>query len=235
MKSSHHAAETPAFLYPVRILVKIRSAATVDPPFCMTIKAASNAISIGRIGPFFGLLPGVGWLESTSQHGQGGASSPAWCRTRTMKYTSSSMGLKWVACPEPELHALAQALETAYQRTLAHFPTNAAVRIDPVNGRDTLTLTGLDTLDEPPRVLHCARLSSRASPESISLRCSLKFTRARGLPMPSPISVKEPHGSGTCPSVCAGCCSPKPVISPRVPSRRRHRSGEPGDRPPRRG
>jgi hypothetical protein len=70
-----------------------------------------------------------------------------------MKYTSSSIDLKWVACPEPELHALAQALETAYQRTVAHFPTNAAVRIDPVKGRDTLTLTGLDTLDEPPRLL----------------------------------------------------------------------------------
>ena len=55
--------------------------------------------------------------------------------------------------PEPELHALAQTLEAAYQQTAAHFPTNAAVRIEPVKGRDTLTLTGLDKLDEPPSLL----------------------------------------------------------------------------------
>ncbi len=55
--------------------------------------------------------------------------------------------------PEPELHGLAQALETAYQRTAANFSTNAAVRIESVKGRDTLTLTGLDKLEEPPSLL----------------------------------------------------------------------------------
>ena len=58
--------------------------------------------------------------------------------------------------PEPDLQALAQQLDTAYQRTAANFPTNAAVRIEAVNGRDTLTLTGLDKLDEPPS-LHTLR------------------------------------------------------------------------------
>lgn len=52
--------------------------------------------------------------------------------------------------PEPELEALAHQLDAAYQRTAEHFPTNAAVRIEPVKGRDTITLTGLDKLDEPP-------------------------------------------------------------------------------------
>src|SRR5712691_4711768 len=52
--------------------------------------------------------------------------------------------------PEPELHALAQHLDEAYRRTAANFPTNAAVRVESVKGRDTLTLTGLDKLDEPP-------------------------------------------------------------------------------------
>jgi Tn3 transposase DDE domain len=55
--------------------------------------------------------------------------------------------------PEPELHALAQQLDTAYQRTVANFPTNAAVRVEPIHGRDTLTVTGLDKLDEPPSLL----------------------------------------------------------------------------------
>ena len=58
--------------------------------------------------------------------------------------------------PEPALQALAQQLDTAYQGPAANFPTNAAVRIEAVNGRDTLTLTGLDKLDEPPS-LHTLR------------------------------------------------------------------------------
>jgi hypothetical protein len=55
--------------------------------------------------------------------------------------------------PEPELESLAHQLDAAYRRTAAHFPTNAAVRIEPVKGRDTLTLTGLDKLDEPPSLI----------------------------------------------------------------------------------
>lgn len=55
--------------------------------------------------------------------------------------------------PEPELQALAEQLDSAYQRTAENFPTNSAVRIEPVKGRDTITLTGLDKLDEPPSLL----------------------------------------------------------------------------------
>jgi hypothetical protein len=51
--------------------------------------------------------------------------------------------------PEPELQTLAHQLDTTYHRTTANFPTNAAVRVEQVNGRDTLTLTGLDKLEEP--------------------------------------------------------------------------------------
>lgn len=55
--------------------------------------------------------------------------------------------------PEPELTALAEQLETAYQRTATNFSTNGAVRVEQVDGRDTLTVTGLDKLDEPPSLL----------------------------------------------------------------------------------
>jgi TnpA family transposase len=55
--------------------------------------------------------------------------------------------------PEPELASLAHQLDAAYQCTATNFPTNAAVRIEPVQGRDTLTLTGLDKLDEPPSLI----------------------------------------------------------------------------------
>jgi hypothetical protein len=55
--------------------------------------------------------------------------------------------------PESELQTLAQQLDTAYQHTATNFSTNAAVRIEQVKGRDTLTLTGLDKLDEPPSLI----------------------------------------------------------------------------------
>jgi TnpA family transposase len=55
--------------------------------------------------------------------------------------------------PEPELHTLAQQLEATYQRTAANFSTNDAVRVEQVKGRDTLTVTGLDKLEEPPSLL----------------------------------------------------------------------------------
>lgn len=50
---------------------------------------------------------------------------------------------------EPELQTFTQQLDAAYHNTATNFPTNAAVRIEHVKGRDTLTLTGLDKLDEP--------------------------------------------------------------------------------------
>ncbi|MEE9146074.1 MAG: Tn3 family transposase [Candidatus Tectomicrobia bacterium] len=55
--------------------------------------------------------------------------------------------------PEPELHALTQQLDAAYRRTAANFPGNAAVRVEQVKGRDTLTLTGLDKREEPPSLI----------------------------------------------------------------------------------
>jgi TnpA family transposase len=54
---------------------------------------------------------------------------------------------------EPELQTLTHQLDAAYQNTATNFPTNAAVRVEQVKGRDTLTLTGLDKLDEPPSLL----------------------------------------------------------------------------------
>jgi hypothetical protein len=55
--------------------------------------------------------------------------------------------------PEPELQALTQQLDDAYRRTAANFPSNSAVRMEQVKGRDTLTLTGLDKLEEPPSLI----------------------------------------------------------------------------------
>jgi TnpA family transposase len=74
------------------------------------------------------LLHGVGWEAVRSQV----------CRTLDLAPTA-----------EPELEALARQLHEAYHRVLAHLPANPDVQIAPVKGKDRLSLTGLDKLDEP--------------------------------------------------------------------------------------
>ena len=133
--------------------------------------------------------------------------------------------------PEPELHALAQQLDTAYQRTAANFPTNAAVRVEQVNGRDTLTLTGLDKLEEPASLRHTARPRARQAPTRwICLRCSSKSMRAPGSPMNLPISVKGQRGWQTFPiSLCAVLLAEacniglEPVVRSDIPALTRSR------------
>ena len=51
--------------------------------------------------------------------------------------------------PPPRLESLRRQLDEAYRRTADNLPANAAVRIETVAGRDALTLTPLDKLDEP--------------------------------------------------------------------------------------
>ena len=54
---------------------------------------------------------------------------------------------------EGELQALAGQLDEAFRRTATNLPTNTAVSIDPTQDRATLTLSGLDKDEEPPRLL----------------------------------------------------------------------------------
>lgn len=52
--------------------------------------------------------------------------------------------------PETELEALGRQVDDAYRRTAANLPTNTAVRLERDGNHPTLTLSGLDKLDEPP-------------------------------------------------------------------------------------
>jgi hypothetical protein len=80
--------------------------------------------------------------------------------------------------PEPELEALAHQLDTTYHRVAANCPTNAAVRVEQVEGRDTLTLTGLDKLEEPAS-LHALRAAILARLPHVDLPEVLLETHAR--------------------------------------------------------
>lgn len=53
----------------------------------------------------------------------------------------------------PELEKLKQQLDEAYQRTAKNLPNNEAVKIEVVKGKETLTISNLDKLDEPESLI----------------------------------------------------------------------------------
>lgn len=55
--------------------------------------------------------------------------------------------------PVEELNALRQQLDEAYSRTANNLPNNAAIRIEVTKGRETLTISNLDKLEEPDSYL----------------------------------------------------------------------------------
>ena len=78
------------------------------------------------------LLHGAGWEVLR----------PQICRTLDLASTA-----------EPALEKLSAQLNEAYHRVAANLSTNPDARIEQVNGKDRLTLTGLDKLDEPPSLI----------------------------------------------------------------------------------
>ena len=89
--------------------------------------------------------PSLRWGDPRAKLLQGDAwnsARPTVCRTLDLHPT-----------PQLELSALARQLDEAYRRTADNLPTNAAVRIEQVDGRDTIVLTGLDKLEEPPSLI----------------------------------------------------------------------------------
>jgi TnpA family transposase len=52
-----------------------------------------------------------------------------------------------------EIEALTRRLDETYRRTAANLPTNTAVRLETQDGRETITLTGLDKLEEPSSLI----------------------------------------------------------------------------------
>ena len=66
--------------------------------------------------------------------------------------------------PIAELEVLAQQLDEAYRQTAANFADNGWVRIDCVAGKETLVLTGLEKLDEPPSLVSLRTMVEKLLP-----------------------------------------------------------------------
>jgi len=91
------------------------------------------------------VAPSVRWGDPRAKLLQGAAwaaARPQICRT-----------LGWSRDPQAELATLGRQLDDAYQRMATNLPTNTAVRVVQVAGRDTIVLTPLDLLPEPASLI----------------------------------------------------------------------------------
>lgn len=88
------------------------------------------------------ITPSIRWSNPHAKLLQGRdweSARPQVCRALNLQPT-----------PEAELSKLKQQLKEAFHRTANNLPSNAAVRVEPnKKGRDTLTVTNLDKLEEP--------------------------------------------------------------------------------------
>jgi TnpA family transposase len=85
---------------------------------------------------------------------------PAWQAARP----SVLRTLGWTRDAAAELRQFGQQLDAAYRRTAQNLPTNAALRLECVGGRETLVLTGLDRVEEPPSLVRLRELVTARLP-----------------------------------------------------------------------
>ncbi|MDQ2944969.1 MAG: Tn3 family transposase, partial [Acidobacteriota bacterium] len=95
--------------------------------------------------------PRVGLLEGEAWEG----ARPFICR---------SLGLPVSA--DEALAALRQELDKTYRAVAANFPNNSAARIQQVDGKEDLILTGLDKLDEPDSLIALRKEVQRRLPRA---------------------------------------------------------------------
>lgn len=91
------------------------------------------------------LAPSERWRDPRAQLLQGMAwesARPGICRI-----------LGHALTPDGQLAQLAHQLDAAYRRTTEHLPANAAVRVERTAGHDSVVLTGLEKVDEPPSLV----------------------------------------------------------------------------------
>jgi len=138
--------------------------------------------------------PRVGLLEGETWEG----ARPFICR---------SLGLPTSA--NEALAALRQELEQTYRAVAANFPNNTAARIEQVDGKDDLILTGLDKLDEPESL-------NRIAQRSATTAAARGFTRDFAGDRCAYIVYTRIHayqragitGGGSCHQhLCSSCCS----------------------------
>ncbi|MBD2773974.1 Tn3 family transposase [Iningainema tapete] len=166
--------------------------------------------------------PSLRWGDPRAKLLQGDAwisARPTVCRTLDLHPT-----------PQLELEALAHQLDEAYRRTALNLPTNAAVRIEQVDGRDTIVLTGLDKLEEPLSLIvlrdQVSEMLPRADLPEILLEIQARTGFANEFTHLSKENARvEDLSTSICAVLLAEACNIglEPLIRPDVPALTRGR------------
>jgi len=170
------------------------------------------------------VAPRVRWGDPRAKLLQGAAwaaARPQICRTRG-----------WRRDPQAELATLGRQLDDAYQRMATNLPTNTAVRVVQVAGRDTIVLTPLDLLPEPAslialRAAVAARLPRVDLPEvRLEVQAQTGFAAAFTHLREGQARVAD-RATSLCAVLIAEACNIglEPVIQREVPALTRDRSG----------
>jgi TnpA family transposase len=139
--------------------------------------------SVRYADPLIGLLEGKAWEGA----------KPFICR---------SLGLS--ASADEALSALRQELDKTYRAVAANFPNNSAARIEQVDGKDDLILTGLDKLDEPDSLIALRKEVQRRMPRAelpeilLEIAARTEFTNEF-----THISERDSRAADLATSICA--------------------------------
>src|ERR1700736_5146466 len=139
--------------------------------------------SVRYADPRIGLLEGAAW-EGTR---------PFICR---------SLGLP--ASANEAFSVLRHELDQTYKAVATNFPNNSAARIEQVDGKDDLILTGLDKLDEPDSLISLRKEVQRRLPRAELPEILLEIAARTGFSNEfTHISERDSRASELVTSICA--------------------------------
>lgn len=129
-----------------------------------------------------------------------------------------------------ELSQLARQLDDAFRRTARHLPTNTAVSLEHQDGRATLTVSGLDRVEEPPPLI-ALRQQVEARLPRVDLPGVLLELQARTGFVDEFTHISEGGArvndlaTSLCAVLIAEACNigPEPLIRPDIPALSRSR------------
>jgi TnpA family transposase len=139
--------------------------------------------SVRYSDPRLGLLEGEAWEGAR----------PFLCRS-----------LDLPASADEALSALRQELDQTYRAVAANFLNNSAARVEQVDGKDDLILTGLDKLDEPDSLLALRKEVQRRLPRAELPEILLEIAARTGFTNEfTHISERDSRASELVTSICA--------------------------------
>ena len=132
--------------------------------------------------------------------------------------------------PAEAVEGLRHTLDAAFRRVAAHLPSNTAVRIETVDGKNRLHVDRLDKLDQPPSLIQLNQRTSRLMPQVDLAEALLEVHARTGFaddftPIGGATARMADLPISVCAVLLAAACNIglEPLIRPDVPALTRRR------------